>query len=97
VVEISPIGGYGLHVVLHHGGDLVTLYAHLAGFAVIPGQAVAPGTVIGYEGSTGASTGAHLHFEVRNGADPVDPAAVFPGLFGSGQSLSEATGHGPVA
>jgi murein DD-endopeptidase MepM/ murein hydrolase activator NlpD len=97
VVEISPIGGYGLHVILHHGGDLVTLYAHLAGFAVVPGQVVAPGALLGYEGSTGASTGAHLHFEVRRGTVPVDPVQVFPGLFAAGRSALQAAGTPPAA
>jgi murein DD-endopeptidase MepM/ murein hydrolase activator NlpD len=92
-VEISPIGGYGNHVFVHHGGDLVTLYAHLASFVVVPGQSVVPGSVLGYEGSTGASTGAHLHFEVRKSADPVDPVQVFPSLFGQeGQPVSTIVG-----
>lgn len=97
-VEISPIGGYGLHVMIHHGGDLVTLYGHLAGFAVSTGQAVVAGAVIGAEGSTGASTGAHLHFEVRRGGEPVDPSHVFAGLFGPGtQPASMAAGIPPAA
>jgi murein DD-endopeptidase MepM/ murein hydrolase activator NlpD len=97
-VEISPVGGYGNHVLLHHGGNLVTLYAHLAGFAVAPGQAVTPGAVLGFEGSTGASTGAHLHFEVRQGSEPVDPIQVFPSVFDSGGNpVSIAAGTGSAA
>ena len=96
-VEISPIGGYGLHVFVHHGGDLLTLYAHLVAFAVSPGQAVLPGTLLGFEGSTGASTGAHLHFEVRRASEPVDPTQVFTGLFGpGGQPSSAAAGNLPA-
>jgi murein DD-endopeptidase MepM/ murein hydrolase activator NlpD len=98
VVEVSPLGGYGLHVLVHHGGDLVTLYGHLSGFAVAGGTAVTAGTVIGAEGSTGASTGAHLHFEVRRAGQPVDPTQVFPTLFAvGGQPASMVGGTGPAA
>jgi murein DD-endopeptidase MepM/ murein hydrolase activator NlpD len=75
-------GGYGLHVVVHHGGGLDTMYAHLSGIAVASGQVVAAGTVVGFEGSTGMSTGPHLHFEVREAGVAVDPRHVFPGIFG---------------
>jgi murein DD-endopeptidase MepM/ murein hydrolase activator NlpD len=92
-VEISPIGGYGNHVFVHHGAGLVTLYAHLAAFAVLPGQVVAAGEVIGFEGSTGASTGPHLHFEVRKGLEPVDPVLVFPGIFCPGLPAQMAVGN----
>jgi murein DD-endopeptidase MepM/ murein hydrolase activator NlpD len=88
-IEVSPVGGYGNHVLVHHGADLVTLYGHLSGFAALPGEVVTAGTVIGYEGSTGASTGAHLHFEVRRGTEPVDPVQVFPGIFGPGRPVSQ--------
>jgi murein DD-endopeptidase MepM/ murein hydrolase activator NlpD len=88
-IEVSPIGGYGNHVLVHHGEELVTLYGHLSGFAVLPGQAVAAGTVVGFEGSTGASTGAHLHFEVRKGSEPVDPVQVFPGVFSPGRPVAQ--------
>ncbi|MFY9614750.1 MAG: M23 family metallopeptidase [Candidatus Dormiibacterota bacterium] len=96
-VEISPIGGYGNHVFVHHGGDLVTLYAHLAAFAVVPGQVIDAGQVIGFEGSTGASTGPHLHFEVRKGLEPVDPVLVFPGVFCPGLPAQLAAGKCPAA
>jgi murein DD-endopeptidase MepM/ murein hydrolase activator NlpD len=62
-------GGYGNVVILTHGNGYSTLYAHLSGFAVGGGNRVNRGQPIGYEGSTGYSTGPHLHFEVRiNGA-----------------------------
>jgi murein DD-endopeptidase MepM/ murein hydrolase activator NlpD len=58
-------GGYGNLVVIDHGGGFATAYGHQSRLAVSVGQAVSQGQVIGYEGSTGASTGPHVHFEVR--------------------------------
>ncbi len=66
--------GYGLHVILDHGDGLTTLYAHLDSVAVHEGDAVAAGDVIGTVGSTGNSTGPHLHFEVRRDGIAEDPA-----------------------
>lgn len=66
-------GGYGCRVVLDHGGGYASLYAHQSSFAVRQGSVVAGGEVIGYVGSTGASTGPHLHFEIRVNGAPVDP------------------------
>ena len=63
-------GGYGNYVVLSHDNGTQTLYAHMTRTAVSPGQSVSAGEVIGYVGSTGLSTGAHLHFEVRGAANP---------------------------
>lgn len=57
--------GYGNYVVVDHGGGLTTLYAHMSTVKVSEGQMVSQGTVLGITGSTGASTGAHLHYEVR--------------------------------
>lgn len=56
---------YGIFVRLHHGTRYRTIYAHLSKLAVVPGQTVTEGQVIGYVGSTGNSSGPHLHFEVR--------------------------------
>ena len=75
-------GGYGLHVVVRHGDGVETMYAHLADVVIAQGAAVNTGTLLGHEGSTGMSTGPHLHFEVREGGIAVDPSRVFPGLFG---------------
>ena len=65
--------GYGRQVVLDHGHDLITLYGHLSSIAVIPGQHVQRGQVIGYVGQTGRATGPHLHYEVRVHKVPVNP------------------------
>ena len=58
-------GGYGNYVVIDHGGGVTTLYAHMSVVKVSEGQMVSQGTVLGLTGSTGASTGPHLHYEVR--------------------------------
>jgi len=70
--------GYGFHVVLDHGGGVQTLYAHMSRVAVRAGQWVEAGQVIGYVGSTGWSTGPHLHFEVRVGGVARNPLAYLP-------------------
>jgi len=61
--------GYGRNVNIDHGGGFYTEYAHMTYFIVKPGQRVEQGQVIGYRGSTGRSTGPHLHFEIRVGAN----------------------------
>jgi murein DD-endopeptidase MepM/ murein hydrolase activator NlpD len=66
-------GGYGNFTCIDHGGGLSTCYAHQSSFAVSAGDSVAQGDVIGYVGSTGYSTGAHLHFEVRIYGQVTDP------------------------
>ena len=68
-------GGYGLMVQIDHGFGLQTLYAHLSSVAVPVGATVAAGQLVGAMGSTGSSTGSHLHFEVLTLAGRVDPAA----------------------
>ena len=65
--------GYGRQVVLNHGHDLLTIYGHLSSVAVLPGQHVTRGQVIGYVGQSGRATGPHLHYEVRVHNVPVNP------------------------
>lgn len=71
--------GYGNAIVLAHG-PFLTLYGHLSSVGVGCGQLVSAGQVIGAVGSTGNSSGPHLHFEIRNGNTPTDPLATMPGL-----------------
>lgn len=65
--------GYGYHVILDHGGGKTTLYAHFQKIYVQPGQTVARGEILGEMGSTGYSTGSHLHFEVRFSGKKYNP------------------------
>lgn len=65
--------GYGNHVVINHGNGYSTLYAHLSSLAVVAGQRVARGSTLGQMGSTGRSTGTHLHFEIQAPGGKVDP------------------------
>jgi murein DD-endopeptidase MepM/ murein hydrolase activator NlpD len=66
-------GGYGNLVTVNHGGGVVTYYAHLSSISVNPGERVGRGQRVGRVGSTGSSTGPHLHFEVRIGGAPQNP------------------------
>jgi murein DD-endopeptidase MepM/ murein hydrolase activator NlpD len=73
VISAGWRGGYGMAVVIDHGGGMATLYAHLSGFDVSAGQRVTKAQRVGSIGSTGMSTGPHLHFEVRIGGAAQDP------------------------
>jgi murein DD-endopeptidase MepM/ murein hydrolase activator NlpD len=66
-------GGYGYTIVISHGSDLTTLYGHNSDLLVQQGQTVGKGEPVALSGSTGFSTGPHVHFEVRKGGVPVDP------------------------
>lgn len=80
-VEIAySYGGYGNCILINHGGGIATLYAHCDSVAVSVGQYVSQGQVIGYVGSTGVSSGPHLHYEVRVNGVLTDPAQYFTGL-----------------
>lgn len=72
VLVAGYTGGYGNLVVLDDGNSISTAYAHQQSIVVTVGQTVTQGQVIGYVGSTGFSTGPHLHFEVRVNGSPVD-------------------------
>jgi murein DD-endopeptidase MepM/ murein hydrolase activator NlpD len=78
VVVAGWQGGYGYAVDLRHAGGTVTRYAHQSRLLVRPGQQVSAGQIIGLVGSTGASTGPHLHFEVRTTGGPIDPRTWLP-------------------
>lgn len=74
-------GGYGNCVMINHGNGYYTLYGHLSSIGVYEGQNVSQGDVIGYVGSTGNSTGPHLHFEIRSGNDKLNPEDFYSGGF----------------
>ncbi len=74
----SSSSGYGNYVVIAHTGGLDTLYGHLSTALVRVGQAVTQGQPVGLEGSSGNSTGAHVHFELRINQTPVDPTPYLP-------------------
>lgn len=78
VTRISHMtAGYGTHIMLEHEGGLETVYAHLSSVNVTLGSEVLEGQQIGRSGSTGNSTGPHLHFEVRRNGKPIDPDELF--------------------
>ena len=93
--RVSFVGqrsGYGNCVEIDHGNGLITRYAHMSGFRTMVGRDVTPGEVIGLIGSTGRSTGPHLHFEVRINDRPVNPRP-----FLEAANVQEARGSGAFA
>ncbi|MGH8991942.1 MAG: murein hydrolase activator EnvC family protein [Acidimicrobiia bacterium] len=78
VIYADWLGGYGQLVAVDHGDSVVTLYAHQSKMAVAEGQMVTQGQTVGYVGTTGHSTGNHLHFEVRVDAEARDPRHYLP-------------------
>ena len=83
VLSTTVSRAYGNMTLIDHGGGMVTMYAHQSQFAVSPGQAVGNQQVIGYIGSTGFSTGPHLHFEVHLNGVPYNPM----GWFGASRTV----------
>lgn len=79
VVLLENGGAYGLHMVIDHGNNLSTMYAHMSSIAVGSGSVVSQGQVIGYVGSTGFSSGPHLHYEVHVGGIPYNPLGWYGG------------------
>jgi murein DD-endopeptidase MepM/ murein hydrolase activator NlpD len=78
VVHAGPSGGYGNLIKIRHADGTETRYAHLSRIDVTKGQTVPIGHPIGAVGSTGASTGPHLHFEIRKDGKPIDPRPLLP-------------------
>lgn len=73
VATAGSCGGYGLCVAIDHGGGVVTIYGHLSRIDVSAGTNIARGQELGLVGSTGVSTGPHLHYEIRRGGQPLNP------------------------
>ncbi len=79
VARADWFSSYGNYIQIEHGGELQTRYGHLSGFAVVAGERVHKGELIGYVGTTGRSTGPHLHYEVRVAGEAVDPTPYLTG------------------
>ncbi|GGI75077.1 hypothetical protein GCM10007973_09890 [Polymorphobacter multimanifer] len=95
VAFVGPHGGHGNYIRLQHSGGLATAYAHMSRFAVKSGQQVSQGQVIGHVGSTGVSTGPHLHYEVWLKGKPVNPMTLkfIGGTQLSGRDLNNFQGE----
>lgn len=74
VLSVVDLVAYGKTVILDHGGQLATVYGHLKESLVVAGEAVSMGDAVGWVGSTGLSTGPHLHLELRVGSRAIDPS-----------------------
>jgi len=86
--------GYGREVVLDHGHDVRTVYGHLSAIAVVPGQRVTRGQVIGYVGESGRATGPHLHYEVRVHNVPVNPYKYLHVTYEQAANLDQGSSSG---
>ena len=80
VIFADPLGGYGNFVVIKHNNDLTSHYGHCEKLRVRIGQHVSAGEIIATVGSSGQSTGPHLHFELRREGVPLDPLKYLPGF-----------------
>jgi murein DD-endopeptidase MepM/ murein hydrolase activator NlpD len=94
VSSASMGAGYGREVVLDHGHDVLTVYGHLSAVAVLPGQHVIRGQVIGYVGQSGRATGPHLHYEVRVHNVPVNPHKYLRLTYAQAAAATVATNAG---
>lgn len=75
VMQAGPVGSYGLLVTVAHEAGYETRYAHMSRIMVVPGAVVRKGDIVGYVGSTGRSTGPHLHYEIRRFGRAMDPSS----------------------
>ncbi len=78
IATITMTTEYGTHVIIDHGNNILAIYGHMNRYSVSPGQVVSKGQIIGYMGSTGWSTGNHLHFQINSYGVPVDPMKFLP-------------------
>jgi murein DD-endopeptidase MepM/ murein hydrolase activator NlpD len=95
VSKAEWFSSYGLYVSLEHGGEIQTRYGHMSRLNVASGQQVRKGDLIGYVGSTGRSTGPHLHYEVRVAGQAVNPMPYMQSeMLAAADPVSTATGRG---
>lgn len=87
------VGGYGNYAEIDHGNSIQTRYGHMSQTAVVSGQRIRRGDIVGFVGSTGRSTGNHLHYEVRIAGAPVNPIPFIQ----DDSVMADASGHGRVA
>ena len=80
------VSGYGKYVEIEHGNAVQTRYGHLSAMNVVPGQRIKKGDILGYMGSTGRSTGSHLHYEVRVAGEAINPMAFLSPVINSAHS-----------
>lgn len=93
VLEVGRHEGYGRLVVIDHGFGVTTWYAHLSGYNAEVGMTVKAGDVVGYEGDSGRSTGAHLHYEVRINNTPVNPWRYLRNISPTADSTTTVAGN----